>query len=262
MASIWLSFDSFSFSFGSRLAEKLRKWGVCLVSADGCVSPPRRAGKGRSSPGSKSSLMAHVARRMAHRLAALAEGDGNDYLDPELAALCEAIFWSRNAPPGTRDIPLLPEMEDPSAEERGLQRKPLCAALAGLSLHAAQFVPADDREALERLCRYGLRARGSRRWPTRGSGSGRMPARRCQRPAQHSGPGAFRRLARQRNRKRRHRPLPCRLPPRQTAHAGVPRGHSSSAGSFTWMPWPVPAAPVPRGPCSWWCSRFSPIPRS
>jgi hypothetical protein len=30
--------------------------------------------------------------------------------------------------------------------------------VAGFSLHAAQCVPAHDREALERLCRYGLRA--------------------------------------------------------------------------------------------------------
>jgi hypothetical protein len=34
----------------------------------------------------------------------------------------------------------------------------LCASVAGFSLHAAQAVPAFDREALERLLRYGLRA--------------------------------------------------------------------------------------------------------
>jgi hypothetical protein len=35
---------------------------------------------------------------------------------------------------------------------------PLCARVAGFTLHAAQAVPADDRDALERLCRYGLRS--------------------------------------------------------------------------------------------------------
>jgi hypothetical protein len=49
-------------------------------------------------------------------------------------------------------------MEASGAEEDGLRGKPLCASVAGFSLHAAQNVPAHDREALERLCRYGLRA--------------------------------------------------------------------------------------------------------
>ena len=33
----------------------------------------------------------------------------------------------------------------------------LCAKIAGFSLHAARVVPAHDRDALEKLCRYGLR---------------------------------------------------------------------------------------------------------
>ena len=37
-------------------------------------------------------------------------------------------------------------------------RARLCAKVAGFSLHAGQAVAADDREGLERLCRYGLRA--------------------------------------------------------------------------------------------------------
>ena len=98
-----------------------------------------------------------VAGRLTDRLAAASEEE-NDYLDPELAALVEALFWSRNPPPGTRDIPRLPGMEAEAGEEDGLRDKPLCASVAGFSLHAAQCVPAHDREALERLCRYGLRA--------------------------------------------------------------------------------------------------------
>jgi hypothetical protein len=35
---------------------------------------------------------------------------------------------------------------------------PLCAKVAGFSLHAARVVDASDRAGLERLCRYGLRA--------------------------------------------------------------------------------------------------------
>ncbi len=35
--------------------------------------------------------------------------------------------------------------------------KPFCGQVAGFSLHAGQSVEADDRAALERLCRYGLR---------------------------------------------------------------------------------------------------------
>jgi hypothetical protein len=38
-----------------------------------------------------------------------------------------------------------------------VQGKPLCAKVAGFSLHAAHAVAATDRAGLERLCRYGLR---------------------------------------------------------------------------------------------------------
>jgi hypothetical protein len=95
--------------------------------------------------------------RGTERLAAASEEEGN-YLDPDLAALCEALFWSRNAPAGTRDLPRLEGMGEEGCEEEGLRGKLLCASVAGFSLHAAQSVPAHDREALERLCRYGLRA--------------------------------------------------------------------------------------------------------
>jgi hypothetical protein len=37
-------------------------------------------------------------------------------------------------------------------------KKPLCARVGGISLHAARRVEADDRAGLERLCRYGMRA--------------------------------------------------------------------------------------------------------
>jgi hypothetical protein len=44
-----------------------------------------------------------------------------------------------------------------------VEPKPLCAKLAGFSLHAAQAVVAEDRAGLESLCRYGLRAPFSQR---------------------------------------------------------------------------------------------------
>jgi hypothetical protein len=87
------------------------------------------------------------------RVAAAWEADGSDYLDPDLAALCEAFFFSRNPPLGRLDTPSLPGIEPAS-----LQSKSLCASVEGFSLHAAQSVSAHDREALERLLRYGLRA--------------------------------------------------------------------------------------------------------
>ena len=40
-----------------------------------------------------------VADRLTARLAAASEEE-NDYLDPDLAALIEALFWSRNPPRG------------------------------------------------------------------------------------------------------------------------------------------------------------------
>lgn len=38
------------------------------------------------------------------------------------------------------------------------EHKPLCARVDGFSLHAARTVASHDRQGLERLCRYGLRA--------------------------------------------------------------------------------------------------------
>ncbi len=98
-------------------------------------------------------LTEKIARRLMDRVAAAWEVDGNSYLDPELAALCEAFFFSRDPPVGKRDTPLLPGMD--SAGSNG---KPLCSSVEGFSLHAAQSVAAEDREGLERLLRYGLRA--------------------------------------------------------------------------------------------------------
>ncbi len=112
-------------------------------------------------------LAVTLAARLTACLTAAWENDGQSGLDQALAGLSEALFWSQHAPPGTRDLPVLSGLEGAASgpgpeaglpETLGPQGKTLCASVAGFSLHAAQFVPAQDREALERLCRYGLRA--------------------------------------------------------------------------------------------------------
>ncbi|MBU2691311.1 MAG: transposase, partial [Candidatus Eisenbacteria bacterium] len=103
-------------------------------------------------------LTLEIGRRMSERVAAAWEADGSDYLDPDLAALCDAFFFARNAPLGTRSGPRLPGIGGEEEDAGGFSSKPQCASMAGFFLHAAQSVPAWDREALERLLRYGLRA--------------------------------------------------------------------------------------------------------
>jgi len=87
------------------------------------------------------------------RVAAAWEADGSDYLDPDLAALCDAFFFSRDPPVEKLGTQSLPGIEPPSPRS-----KPLCGFIEGFSLHAGQSVSADDRDALERLLCYGLRA--------------------------------------------------------------------------------------------------------
>jgi hypothetical protein len=50
-----------------------------------------------------------------------------------------------------------PRLALPEADPEGAAQ-PLCAKVAGFSLHVAHAVAASDRAGLERLCRYGLRA--------------------------------------------------------------------------------------------------------
>ncbi|MBD3161787.1 MAG: hypothetical protein GF328_06745, partial [Candidatus Latescibacteria bacterium] len=101
-------------------------------------------------------LTERIARRLSATVTAAWEADGSDYLDPDLASLCEAFFFSRTPPLGEGRSPRLPGLDgegDPPAPV-----KKQCASVAGFSLHAGQSVRAQDREALERLLRYGLRA--------------------------------------------------------------------------------------------------------
>jgi len=97
-----------------------------------------------------------LAERLAERLGTLARRRMDQAeLDPPwdqdddahvLASNAEAL---RTPGPGQQL-----DLGVPSSENR----KPLCAKADGFSLHAARTVEADDREGLERLCRYGLRS--------------------------------------------------------------------------------------------------------
>lgn len=89
-----------------------------------------------------------LAQRLAKRLGAIARRRFADSerqeRDPDRAALrvCAAEALR---------LPLRRDgLDDPDA-------KPLCARVDGFSLHAARTVAPHDRDALERLCRYGLR---------------------------------------------------------------------------------------------------------
>ncbi|MBC8423324.1 transposase, partial [bacterium] len=71
-------------------------------------------------------------------------------LEKTAVSLQEALAAAVKAPVSPSQLGLPGQDPEPPA-------KPLCACVAGFSLHGAQAVSAGDREALERLCRYGLR---------------------------------------------------------------------------------------------------------
>lgn len=104
-------------------------------------------------------LTRRIARRLvkaAKRYLALEDDVGLDP-DDERATLQVALDTALRPP--VKPPPTLafgaPEPPPPS--------KTLCATAGGFSLHAARTVDANDREGLERLCRYGLRAPFSQR---------------------------------------------------------------------------------------------------
>jgi len=97
-----------------------------------------------------------LTERLAERLGALARRRMEQAeIDPPWDQDDDAHVLASNAEalrtPGPR---LQLDLGAPSSENR----KPLCGKVDGFSLHAARTVEADDREGLERLCRYGLRS--------------------------------------------------------------------------------------------------------
>ena len=102
-------------------------------------------------------LLSVIASRCTDRLTRTYEEGGDGLaLEPELAALYEALHGAVTAPSDRSGTATLNGFEE-AGSDSVLPSKPLCANLAGFSLHAAQSVPAHDREALERLLRYILR---------------------------------------------------------------------------------------------------------
>lgn len=104
--------------------------------------------------------------RIARRLTAVIERHCAD--ECETQAVLERTAAAIRQALATAVEPPLPRL---GLELLGLDHTatsaPLCAKIAGFTLHAARLVPAHDRDALEKLCRYGLRAPFSQQRLTR-----------------------------------------------------------------------------------------------
>ena len=132
-------------------------------------------------PAPTDAQVAHLTRRVARRLQKRArrylEGHADaDYLldpDDEESTLQHALSTALR-PPVRPQRALLPGFDD---DPEPPPPSPLCARVAGYSLHAARTVPAQDRDALERLCRYGLRAPPT--WERRGCLRSRFTVSPC-----------------------------------------------------------------------------------
>jgi len=100
--------------------------------------------------------VAALALKVARRLTSVVERLCDDIfqtdalLEATASALQQALATAVKAPVPRDQLSLPGQVPEPPP-------KPLCARVAGFSLHAAQAVAAEDREGLERLCRYGLR---------------------------------------------------------------------------------------------------------
>ena len=98
-----------------------------------------------------------LTRKIAERLTAVVERLSADECDTDVelertaAAIRQALATALEPPLPKLGLELL-------GLDHTATSAPLCAKVAGFSLHAARVVPAHDRDALEMLCRYGLRA--------------------------------------------------------------------------------------------------------
>ncbi len=95
--------------------------------------------------------------KVARRLTAVVERHCDDACETE-GLLEQTVGAMQDALTAALKPPLsAPDLRLPGTESQA-PAKPFCGKVAGFSLHAGQAVEADDRPALERLCRYGLRA--------------------------------------------------------------------------------------------------------
>ncbi len=95
--------------------------------------------------------------KVAHRLTTVVERlCGDEFETQEL--LAQTVASLQEALAAAVKPPLSPEQLGLPGQDFQDPGKSQCARVAGFSLHGAQHVMAGDREGLERLCRYGLRA--------------------------------------------------------------------------------------------------------
>ncbi len=103
--------------------------------------------------------VARLAARLADRIGVLARmrfaqaGDELPFLDPDALPLKASAAEAVEVPGPRHRRGLVPDDLPLAAGD-----KPLCARTRGFSLHAARAVEPGDRDGLEQLCRYGLRA--------------------------------------------------------------------------------------------------------
>ena len=101
-------------------------------------------------PADIEALTFRIARRLTDVVERFSADDAETQavLESTAAALREALATALEPP-----LPRLGRELDPPAMSEAL-----CAKIAGFTLHAARVVDAHDRDALQSLCRYGLRA--------------------------------------------------------------------------------------------------------
>jgi hypothetical protein len=123
------------------------------IIADGLFVPgPSGALDFMELPGPTQEELEPLTERVARRLTAVVERHTAD--DARTGALMEeTVAALRDALSSSVRTPRLALDEEPPAPS-----SPLCARVAGFTLHAAQWVSAEDRDGLERLARYGLRS--------------------------------------------------------------------------------------------------------
>jgi len=108
-------------------------------------------------PEPTSSDIEALTYRIAHRLTAVVERLCAD--ECETQAVLERTAAALRCALATAVEPPLSKLGRELVDlDHTTTSAPLCAKVAGFSLHAARLVPAHDRDALEKLCRYGLRA--------------------------------------------------------------------------------------------------------
>ncbi|MFQ5382654.1 MAG: transposase, partial [Dehalococcoidia bacterium] len=100
-------------------------------------------------------LLERIARRITKLVEKVAEEEADcNSLEETAASMQAALARSMSAPSPADQLVLATE----DHEEGASSSRTLCAKVAGFTLHAGRVVPLEDRDSLEQLCKYGLRA--------------------------------------------------------------------------------------------------------